>query len=296
MTMTLLLAMPVFAAPNSPWENAVNVLQQAFTSTIARGLSLVAIVVSGLTFAFGEGGSKRVLAGVLFGVGMAIAAVKFNARHFRMADLIQAGTLDQKLTNRLEDYVLGRKNILISGGTGSGKTSMLNALSRFIPEDERILLIEDTAEIQIGQPNLVRFEARQAQNGVPAIAIRDLLKASLRHRPDRILLGEVRGGEAFDLLQLLNTGHSGTLSTVHASSARQGLARFTNCVLQSGVDLPYRAVKASIADSLNVVIQLERRPGRRIVTEVLEINGYHPDADLFDCCAVFQKEEANHDP
>ncbi len=289
---TLALAVPVFAQANSPWENAVNVLQQAFTSTIARGLSLVAIVVSGLTFAFGEGGSKRVLAGVLFGVGMAIAAVKFNTRHFEMQDLIRAGTLDQALANRLEDYVLSRKNLLISGGTGSGKSTTLAILAKFIPDDERILLIEDTAEIQLNHANLVRFEARQEQNGVRAVAIRDLLKAALRHRPDRILLGEVRGGEAFELLQLLNTGHSGTLSTIHANSARQGLARFTSCVLQSGVELPYRAIKTNIGDSLNVVIQVERRPGRRFISEVLEINSYNPDADLFDCRIVFQKEES----
>src|SRR5712671_2784398 len=178
--------------------------------------------------------------------GVTLTIRKFNTRHFEMQDLIAAGTLDQQLANRLEDYVLSRKNILICGGTGSGKTTTLNILTRFIPEEERILLIEDTAEIQIAQPNLVRFEARHAQNGLPTVAIRDLLKAALRHRPDRILLGEVRGGEAFDLLQLLNTGHSGSLSTVHATSARQGLARFTSCVLQSGVDLPYRAIKTNI--------------------------------------------------
>ncbi|HEV3482604.1 MAG TPA: ATPase, T2SS/T4P/T4SS family, partial [Candidatus Acidoferrales bacterium] len=219
--------------------------------------------------------------------GVTLTIRKFNTRHFEMQDLINAGTLDRPLANRLEDYVLARKNILISGGTGTGKTTLLNILGKFIPEDERILLIEDTAEIQMAQPNLVRFEARQAQTGVPAVAIRDLLKAALRHRPDRIILGEIRGGEAFDLLQLLNTGHSGTLSTIHANSARQGLARFTSCVLQSGVDLPYRAIKTNIGDSLNVVIQIERRPGRRFISEVLEINGYEPDADLYDFGAVY---------
>jgi pilus assembly protein CpaF len=160
-------------------------------------------------------------------------------------------------------------------------------LGRFIPPDERILVIEDTAEIQLAQENLVRFEARREQNGLPAVAIRDLLKAALRHRPDRIVLGEIRGGEAFDLLQLLNTGHSGTLSTIHANSAQQGLARFTSCVLQSGVGLPYRAIKTNIADSLNIVIHVERRPGRRYISEVLLINRYDPDADLFDYGAVF---------
>ena len=224
--------------------------------------------------------------------GVTLTIRKFNTRHFEMQDLIQAGTLDQSLANRLEDYVLSRKNVLISGGTGTGKSTTLGILAKFIPDDERILLIEDTAEIQLSHANLVRFEARQEQNGVRAVAIRDLLKAALRHRPDRILLGEVRGGEAFELLQLLNTGHSGTLSTIHANSAKQGLARFTSCVLQSGIELPYRAIKTNIADSLHVVIHVERRPGRRFVSEVLEINGYHPDADLFDHCAVFQKQES----
>ncbi|MGA2483718.1 MAG: ATPase, T2SS/T4P/T4SS family [Candidatus Acidiferrales bacterium] len=219
--------------------------------------------------------------------GVTLTIRKFNTRHFEMEDLIRAGTLDRPLANRLEDYVLARKNILLSGGTGTGKTTLLNILGRFIPEEERILLIEDTAEIQMTQANLVRFEARPAQNGTPAVVIRDLLKAALRHRPDRIILGEIRGGEAFDLLQLLNTGHSGTLSTIHANSAKQGLARFTSCVLQSGVELPYRAIKTNIGDSLNVVVQVERRPGRRFISEVLEISGYDPDADLYDFGAVY---------
>ncbi len=219
--------------------------------------------------------------------GVTLTIRKFNTRHFEMEDLIRGGTLDRALANRLEDCVLARKNILISGGTGTGKTTLLAILGKFIPPEERILVIEDTAEIQLAQENLVRFEARPEQNGLPAVAIRDLLKAALRHRPDRIVLGEIRGGEAFDLLQLLNTGHSGTLSTIHANSAKQGLARFTSCVLQSGVDLPYRAIKTNIADSLNVVVQIERRPGRRYISEVLEINGYDLDADLFDYGAVF---------
>lgn len=224
--------------------------------------------------------------------GVTLTIRKFNTRHFEMQDLIQAGTLDQTLANRLEDYVLSRRNILISGGTSTGKSTILRILAKFIPDDERILLIEDTAEIQLNHSNLVRFEARREQNGVPPVAIRDLLKAALRHRPDRILLGEVRGGEAFELLQLLNTGHSGTLSTIHANSAKQGLARFTSCVLQSGVELPYTAIKSNIGDSLNVVIHVERRPGRRFISEVLEINSYNPDTDLFDNGAVFQKEES----
>ena len=219
--------------------------------------------------------------------GVTLTIRKFNARHFGVEELVQAGTLERWLANQLENYILARKNILIAGGTGSGKTTMLNVLGKFIPPDERVLLIEDTPEIHMDQDNLVRFEARQSQNGLPAITIRDLLKASLRHRPDRIILGEIRGGEAFDLLQLLNTGHSGSLSTVHATSARQGLARFTSCVLQSGVDLPYRAIKTNVGDSVNVVVHLERRPGRRFVSEVVEIHGYDPDRDEYNYGFVF---------
>ena len=220
--------------------------------------------------------------------GVTLTIRKFNTRHFGIEDLIQAGTLERWLANQLETYVLGRKNILIAGGTGTGKTTLLNILGKFIPPDERILLIEDTSEIHMDQDNLVRFEARQPQNSLPAVSIRDLLKAALRHRPDRIILGEIRGGEAFDLLQLLNTGHSGSLSTVHATSARQGLARFTSCLLQSGVDLPYKAIKTNIGDSVNVVVQLERRPGRRFVSEVVEINRYDPDLDEYDFGVIYQ--------
>src|SRR5258706_5376756 len=168
---------------------------------------------------------------------------------------------------------------------------MLNVLGKFIPADERILLIEDTSEIQMGQDTLVRIEARQPQNGLPAVSIRDLLKAALRHRPDRIILGEIRGGEAFDLLQLLNTGHSGSLSTVHATSARQALARFTSCVLQSGGDLPYPAIKTNIGHSVNVVVQLERRPGRRYVSEVVEIDSYDPDTDEYNYGFIFDSHK-----
>lgn len=219
--------------------------------------------------------------------GVTLTIRRFNSRHFDIEDLTRSGTLDQALANRLEDYILQRRNLLLSGGTSSGKTTLLTALGKFIPGDERLLVIEDTAEIQLTHTNLVRFEARREQNGTPAVSIRDLLKASLRHRPDRILLGEVRAGEAFDLLQLLNTGHSGSISTIHASSAKQALARFTSCVLQSGVQLPHAAIKANIGDSLNVVIQIERRPGRRFISEVLEINRYDPDADQFDFRSVY---------
>lgn len=134
---------------------------------------------------------------------------------------------------------------------------------------------------------MLRFEARREQNGLPTVTIRDLLNATLCHRPDRIILGEIRGGEAFDLLQLLNTGHAGTLYTIHSNSAKQGLTRFISCVLQSGVELPYRAIKMNIGDSVDVVIHIERRAGRRCVAETLEIDKYDPASDLFEFQNVF---------
>jgi pilus assembly protein CpaF len=227
--------------------------------------------------------------------GVTLTIRKFNSRHFTVEDLLASGSLDSAIAERLKTYVEKRQNILISGGTGCGKTTLLNALGKLISDDDRILLIEDTSEIQLEKPNLVRFEARQAQVGLPAITIRDLLKASLRHRPDRIILGEIRGREAFDLLQLLNTGHSGTLSTVHASSAQQAISRFTSCVLQSGVELPYRAIKNNIGDSLNVILQLERRPGRRFISEVVEIARYDPTADTYDFRPIYAAEILNRE-
>jgi len=221
--------------------------------------------------------------------GVTLTIRKFDRRHLAMKDLIKTGSLDDNLANRLTQYVTDRRNILITGGSGAGKTALLGILGAFIPGDQRILLIEDTAEIHLAQPNVVRFEARQARNGLPAVEIRHLLKAALRHRPDRILLGEIRGGEAFDLLQLLNTGHSGCLSTIHANSAKQGLARFASCVLQSGVELPYVAIRTNIADSLDVVLHVERRPGRRYISEVVEVQGYDPNRDLFDCSILFAR-------
>jgi pilus assembly protein CpaF len=219
--------------------------------------------------------------------GVTLTIRKFNAKHFGIEDLIRIGTITQEDADILNMAVVNRKNILISGGTGTGKTTLLNILANFIPEHERILVIEDTAEIQINAPNLVRFEARNAQNGLPAVTIRDLLKASLRHRPDRILLGEIRGAEAFDLLQLLNTGHSGTISTVHANSALQALSRFTSCVLQSNVELPYRAIKSNIGDSLNFLVHIARRPGQRFVSEMTETLGYDPERERYELKHIF---------
>jgi pilus assembly protein CpaF len=219
--------------------------------------------------------------------GVALTIRKFNSHKFGMEDLIQAGTVTRTLAEQLEQFVLQRKNFLICGATSSGKTTLANILTNVIPDDERIVVIEDTAEIQIQKPNVLRFEARREQNGLAAVTIRDLLKATLRHRPDRIILGEIRGIEAFDLLQLLNTGHSGTISTVHANSAAQGISRFTTCVLQSGIEIPYVAIKTNIAESLDVIVHIERRPGQRRVAEVLALRGFDPDLDKYNFDSVY---------
>src|SRR5579862_3439932 len=206
--------------------------------------------------------------------GTTLTIRKFQSRHFTAEELVRIGTLSPSQLAALQQAIEARDNVLISGGTGTGKTTLLNALVAFLPADDRLVLIEDTAELQLDAPNLVRFEARREQTGVPAITIRDLLRATLRHRPDRIVVGEVRGGEAFDLLQALNTGHSGTLSTIHANSADQALARFSSCVVQSGVELPYQAVRHQIADAIDLVLHLGRQSGHRVVRQLLRINRY----------------------
>jgi pilus assembly protein CpaF len=214
--------------------------------------------------------------------GTCVAIRKFQSKLYGPQDLVRIGTLTPELLLQLQTAVEIHQNILISGGTATGKTTLLNALSNFIGSEERVLLIEDTSEIQIEKDNLVRLEARRQQPNLPAISIRDLLKATLRLRPDRIILGEVRGGEAFDLLQALNTGHSGSLSTIHASSAPEAISHFATYVLMSGIDLPYRVIRQNIAESLDLVIQLKREPGKRAVTEVLKIKRYVPAEDYYE--------------
>jgi pilus assembly protein CpaF len=213
--------------------------------------------------------------------GTTLTIRKFHSQYFSAADLVHIGTLTGAQLALLRRHIEARDNILISGGTGTGKTTLLNALAAFLPTDDRLVLIEDTAELQLTAPNLVRFEARREQAGVPAVTIRDLLRATLRHRPDRILLGEVRGGEAFDLLQALNTGHSGTVSTIHANSAEQALTRFASCVLQSGIDLPYPAVRLAIAEALQVLVHLDRRHGQRTVRQIVRVRRYDAATDTY---------------
>jgi pilus assembly protein CpaF len=220
--------------------------------------------------------------------GTTLTIRKFQSRRFTPGELVRIGTVPQHVMNHLKDAVGQRQNILISGGSGSGKTTMLNALASFIDPKERVVLIEDTSEIQISLENLVEFEARRERPGQRAVTIRDLLRATLRHRPDRIVLGEVRGGEAFDLLQALNTGHSGTLSTIHANSAEQAVTRFISCVLQSGIELPYRAIRSNIGDVVQLLLHIERRSGRRYVAQLFRVIRYDSGLDRYEFEAIYQ--------
>ncbi len=222
--------------------------------------------------------------------GTTLTIRKFHSRLFTAEELVRIGSLTSDALVHLRNAIADRQNILISGGTATGKTTLLNALAASIADQERIVIIEDTAEIQLDKPNLVRFEARREQPSLPAVTIRDLVRATLRHRPDRILLGEVRGGEAFDLLQALNTGHSGTLSTIHANSAQQAIGRLTSCVLQAGVELPYAAIRSNIADAVNLLLHIERRQGRRYVSELVEVNSYDPANDKYEFTPIYRRE------
>jgi pilus assembly protein CpaF len=214
--------------------------------------------------------------------GTTLTIRKFQRRFFTTDELVAAGTITRDLLARVWSAIQQHQTILISGGTSTGKTTLLNALAAYLPAEDRVVLIEDTAELQIDRPNLVRFEARRAQPGIPAITIRDLLRATLRHRPDRIIVGEVRGGEAFDLLQALNTGHAGSLSTIHANSAEQALARLAACAMQSGIDLPYPAVRRQIADGIDLVLHLARWRGARVVEDLVRVNDYDARCDRYE--------------
>ncbi len=223
--------------------------------------------------------------------GITLTIRKFYAKNFTMDDLIRIGTLPSNLAEQLIGLVENKKNILISGGTGTGKTTLLNILSDFIPDEERLIIIEDTAEIQIRKPNVVRFEALNNKELGKPIYIRDLVKASLRHRPDRIILGEIRGEEAFDLLQALNTGHSGSMSTIHANNSFLAISRLASCVLQAKVDLPYFSIKQNIADAVDYIIHIERRKNKRFITEVLHLIGYNQPQDKFDFEFIYKRGE-----
>lgn len=208
--------------------------------------------------------------------GPIITIRRFPEKTIDMTDLIKWNSISQEAADFLEKLVVSGYNIFISGGTGSGKTTFLNALSNYIPQNERIITIEDSAELQIKKiPNLVRLETRNAnQEGSREISIRDLIKSALRMRPDRIIVGEVRGGEAIDMMQCLNTGHDGSLSTGHANSSRDMLSRLETMILM-GMELPLNAIRRQIASGIDILVHLGRlRDGSRKVLEIIEITGF----------------------
>jgi pilus assembly protein CpaF len=219
--------------------------------------------------------------------GPVLTIRKFSADPFTIKDLIEMGTCTQKVADFLEGCVKGRLNIICSGGTGTGKTTTLNVLSSFIPDDERIITIEDAAELQLCQEHVVRLESRPPNiEGKGEVAIRNLVRNALRMRPDRIIVGEVRGGEALDMLQAMNTGHDGSLSTIHANSSRDVLSRLETMVLMAGLDIPIKAIREQISSAINLIVHMNRlKDGTRRFVRISEVQGMEGDIitlqDLF---------------
>jgi len=211
--------------------------------------------------------------------GPSMSIRRFTVEKLGMDELISYGSVDAACAEVLNGIVRGRLNVLISGGTGSGKTTMLNILSGFISGKERIVTIEDSAELQLQQPHVVRLETRPPNiEGQGTVDQRDLVRNTLRMRPDRIIIGECRGGEALDMLQAMNTGHDGSLTTIHANTPRDALGRLENMVSMAGLKLPMQAIRNQIASAIDVVIQLERlEDGKRKVTSIQEIQGLEGD-------------------
>ncbi len=222
---------------------------------------------------------------------------KFRADKMRMADLIAVGALSDATAEFLAMCIRAKLNIIISGGTGTGKTTMLNALSSFIPNTERIVTIEDPSELRLQQEHVITLEARPPSiEGKNAIHQRDLVRNSLRMRPDRIIIGEVRGAECFDMLQAMNTGHEGSISTVHANNPRDAIARMENLVLMAGLDMPMRAIREQIASAIDVIIQVQRlQDGSRKVTHVTEVSGMEGEVITLQDVFLFKLDHIDHD-
>ena len=229
--------------------------------------------------------------------GASVTIRKFASKKLTTEDLINFGSMTSNIADFMAEAVKARQNIIISGGTGSGKTTLLNVLSQFIPLEERLVTIEDSAELKLSHRNIVRLEARPANiEGRGKIAIRDLLVNSLRMRPDRIIIGECRAGEALDMLQAMNTGHDGSLTTVHANSPRDAVSRLENMVLMAGYELPVSAIREQVASAVNLIIQQNRLiDGTRKITQISEVVGKEGNVITMQDIFVFQQEGVNAD-
>ena len=221
----------------------------------------------------------------------ALTIRKFTSRHYTVDDLIARGTLTRPLADFLAEQIRSGKTLLISGGTGTGKTTLLRILADFIPEQDRIVVIEDTSELHIQKPNILAVEC-QTDTFKANISFDDLLKSALRWRPDRIILGEVRGIEARTLLDSFNTGHAGSLATIHANSAEKALRRFANLVMRNHAQTTFSDTEAEIGEAVDFVVHVERQPGRRVIREVLALRGYDRDAKRFLIEPVFEVQHA----
>lgn len=224
--------------------------------------------------------------------GPCLTIRKFPSERITAHDLIATQTLDQRIAYFLNACVVGRMNILICGGTGSGKTTFLNILSAFIPKHERLIIIEDTPELSINHFNSVRLQTKPQTPASAPVTTRELVSNSLRMRPDRIIVGECRGSEAFDMLQAMNTGHAGSMTTLHANSPRDGLARVETLCMLAGVDLPVMAIRKQIASSLDLIVQIKRfRNGKRCVTAVSEVTGMEGETITLQEIFTFEKDQ-----
>lgn len=228
--------------------------------------------------------------------GPSLTIRKFTAQHLTSSDLVERGALSIEAASFLSQAVSQRRNIIVSGGTGTGKTTMLNVLSSHIARSERVVTVEDAVELQLDMPNIIRLESRPANTeGAGSVTIRDLVRNSLRMRPDRIVVGEVRGAEALDMLQAMNTGHDGSLSTLHANNPRDAIRRLETMVLLGGVDLPLRAIREQVASAVDLIVQLTRgADGSRYVSSITEVVGL--EGDVVSTAELFHRPHASiHD-